>query len=173
MTIDPVSFLNSLANPIRRIAERRQSIKLSAERLVVGKVVEWENKWVTGRSELEGGGSIEVNFGKERKVDPTSLYAACINRGRIPAVVERFRVFIIMEKPGLIERIKKLADQPWRENNRGLPLAPDDLVRVEIQLWTEPGQSYQPGKDETGIIEAVTTRGKTFHSPPFRFGELA
>jgi hypothetical protein len=141
----------------RQIITDRQSLTLHPDSLSLGKP----------RSAMTVGGAANV-------IHPTKFYVKCSNTGRRRIVIDEVRVVDAKTNAQLGKRYLRNYDSQkdrWRSDSGGLGLEVEELRVLEIDLVGD-SDHFVPTSESQGSIEAVTSRGRKFHSSPFSFRDL-
>jgi hypothetical protein len=142
----------------RQIIADRQALTLHPDTMLMGKP----------RSSMTVGGPANV-------IHPTKFYVKCSNTGRRRIVIDEVRIIDAKTNAQLGKRYLRDYDvqkDRFRSDSGGLALEVEELRVLEIDLVGD-SDHFLPTSESQGRIEALTSRGRKFHSAPFFFGEVA
>lgn len=156
--IGTVTGVSSLCWQIaRQIIADRQSLTLHPDSISLGKP----------RSAITAGGSAVV-------IHSTKFYVKCSNTGRRRIVIDEVSVVDVKTTAQLGKRYLRNYDSQkdkHRWDSAGLALEVEELRVLEIDLVGD-SDHFVPTSESQGSIEAVTSRGRKFHSSPFFFSDV-
>jgi hypothetical protein len=119
-------------------------------------------------------GEPRTPMGNGYVINPTKFHVKCTNTGRRPIVLDEIRIIDADSGEQLGKRYLRQYQQmehARHSDSGGLTLEVEEMRVIEVDLLGD-SDHFVPTDQSKGRVEAITSRGKTFRSRQFLFGDV-